>query len=87
MNSQTVEAFWKHYRSLPREVRHRAREAYKLWRENPSHPSLFFKRVRESRPVYSVRIGRAHRALGLLKNDTISWFWIGDHDEYERLLK
>jgi hypothetical protein len=28
-----------------------------------------------------------YRALGLLKGDTVTWFWIGTHDEYERLLK
>jgi hypothetical protein len=69
------------------EVKRRARIAYKLWRDNPSHPSLLFKRVEESRPVYSVRIGSAHRALGLLKGDTITWFWIGDHKEYDRMRK
>jgi hypothetical protein len=35
----------------------------------------------------SVRIGVGYRALGLLKADTVTWFWIGTHDEYDRLLK
>jgi len=87
MNSKTTKSFWKCYRSLLPEIKRRARNAYKLWRDNPSHPSLFFKRVDDSQPVYSVRIGLAHRALGLLKGDTIMWFWIGDHKEYERMLK
>lgn len=87
MKSQTTQSFWTHYRALPPEVRQRARHAYRLWRTDPSHPSLFFKRVKESQPLYSVRIGRAHRALGLLKGDTITWFWIGAHDEYDRLLR
>ncbi len=25
-------------------------------------------------------------ALGLLEADTITWFWIGSHADYERLL-
>jgi len=25
--------------------------------------------------------------FGLFKEDTVHWFWIGPHDEYERLLK
>lgn len=37
--------------------------------------------------VYSVRIGQGHHALGLLVENAILWFWIGAHDEYERLLK
>ena len=48
---------------------------------------LRFKQVKPNAPVYSVRIGLNHRALGLLKDDTITWFWIGSHDEYDRLLR
>jgi hypothetical protein len=87
MKSRSTLSFWQHYWALPPEIRQRARQAYKLWRDNPAHPSLFFKRVKESQPVYSVRIGLGYRALGLLKGDTVTWFWIGTHDEYERLLK
>jgi len=87
MKSQTTPSFWQHYRALPPEIRRRAQQAYKLWRDNPAHPGLFFKRVKESQPVYSVRIGLGYRALGLLKGDTVTWFWIGTHEEYERLLK
>jgi len=87
MKSQTTKSFWKHYWALPPEIRQRARKAYKLWRDNPAHPSLFFKRVKEGQPVYSVRIGLGYRALGLLKADTVTWFWIGTHDEYDGLLK
>jgi hypothetical protein len=47
MKSQTTKSFWKHYWALPPEIRQRARQAYKLWRDNPAHPSLFFKRVKE----------------------------------------
>jgi len=87
MKSQTTKSFWKHYWALPPEIRQRARKAYKLWRDNPAHPSLFFKRVKEGQPVYSVRIGLGYRALGLLKADTVTWFWIGTYDEYDGLLK
>jgi hypothetical protein len=87
MKSQTTKSFWKHYWALPPEIRQRARQAYKLWRDNPAHPSLFFKRVKESQPLYSVRIGLAYRAVGLLKADTVTWFWIGTHDEYDRLIR
>ena len=87
MKSQTTKSFWKHYWALPPAVRRRARKAYELWRDNPAHPRLFFKRVKEDQSVYLVRIGLGYRALGLLKADTITWFWIGTHDEYDRLLK
>ena len=60
MKSQTTKTFWKHYWALPPEIRQKAQRAYKLWRDNPAHPSLFFKRVKESQPLYSVRIGLAY---------------------------
>jgi len=28
-----------------------------------------------------------YRVLGLLEGDTVIWYWIGRHEEYERLLK
>jgi hypothetical protein len=87
MKSRTTPAFWKHYWALSPEIRQRARRAYLRWRDNPAHPGIFFKRVKESQPLYSVRIGLSHRALGILKKDTVTWFWIGAHDEYDRLIK
>jgi hypothetical protein len=87
MISHTTKAFWKHYKSLTPELRRKTRATYKLWRDNPSHPSLFFKRVKDNQPLYSVRIGLGHRAVGLLKDNTVTWFWIGNHKEYERLIK
>ncbi len=36
--------------------------------------------------MYSVRVGLEHRAVGMLEGDTITWFWIGAHDGYDRLL-
>jgi hypothetical protein len=87
MKSQTNKSFWKNYWALSPEVRLRAQQAYKLWSENPAHPSLFFKRVKNNQPIYSARIGLGHRALGLLKGDAVTWFWIGTHDEYDDLIR
>ena len=87
MKARTTKSFWKHYWALPPEMRQRAQQAYTLWRENPHHPSLFFKRVKENQPLYSVRIGLGYRALGLLKENTVTWFWIGTHDKYDQLIK
>ncbi len=56
---------------------------YRLWRRNPRHPSLRFKKTGE---VWSIRIGGGYRALALLQEDTFYWFWIGDHDAYARLI-
>lgn len=87
MKSRALPQFWELYQRLPKRVRRRAGKAYRLWQRDPDMPSLHFKRVGTTRPVYSVRIGDEYRALGLLQDDTVTWFWIGRHDEYERMLK
>jgi len=87
MKSLTTLQFWKLYDALPEEVQYRADRAYELWQINPQAHALYFKRVGKKKPVYSVRIGRRYRAMGLLDAEVILWFWIGHHDEYERLLR
>jgi hypothetical protein len=73
---------------LSEEVRQRAREAYRRFVADPNHPSLRFKRLHSDRPLWSVRISDAHRAVGLRRTDhEIVWFFIGTHAEYEQLLR
>jgi hypothetical protein len=83
MKSATLPSFWEKYRKLSPAVRTGARKAYRLWDENPFHPSLHFKCIDNKEDIWSVRVTRSHRALGVLAGDTVTWFWIGDHDEYE----
>jgi hypothetical protein len=83
MRSSTTPSFWRAYADLPAEIRERARRAYRLWRVDPRHPSLRFKKIGD---LWVVRVDPDHRALGLMIGDTIQWFWIGSHDDYERLL-
>jgi len=83
MKSLTTPDFWKAYSSLPPKIKNRARLVYKLWKINPRHPSLRFKKTGN---VWSIRIGDGYRALGLMKYEACYWFWIGTHDEYMKLL-
>jgi hypothetical protein len=87
MKSRTVPNFWKWFYQLPPHIQHKTYQTYRLWQTNPSANSLRFKRVSETEPIYSVRIGSGYRALGLLEGDTIYWYFIGNHDEYERQLR
>lgn len=57
-----------------------------MFERDALHPSLRFKKVHAQQPIYSVRIDPAYRALGIKADDAIVWFWIGSHDDYERLL-
>jgi hypothetical protein len=83
--SRTTPEFRRAFAELPSEVQHRARRAYRLFRQNPNHPSLRFKTVHPRRPIYSVRISPGYRAVGILEGDEIVWFWIGSHADYDRL--
>ena len=86
MNSQITEDFFACFKRLPDVVKTQARKAYRLWRENPSHPSLQFKKIHGKEGLYSVRVGIGWRALGLLEDNTITWFWIGSHADYDHLV-
>jgi hypothetical protein len=65
VNSSLTDDFVSLFRALPARVRKQARKTYRLWKRDPSHPSLHFKRVHTSDPIYSVRIGKGWRVLGL----------------------
>jgi hypothetical protein len=86
MKSFTSRRFREAYANLPEQVRQQARRAYRLFRQDPSHPSLNLKKVDQKNDVYSVRVGRGYRALGRLDGADMVWFWIGPHDEYDRLI-
>jgi hypothetical protein len=86
VRSRTSASFRKALGSLPPQARAQAQRAYELFHSNPNHPGLRFKPVHPSRPIYSVRIGIHYRALGVLEGDDVIWFWVGSHDEYERLI-
>jgi hypothetical protein len=86
VKSRTTRRFRQAYDSLPEEIRRRADRAYALFQRDPHHPSLRFKKIHQQEPVYAVRITRDYRALGVLEGDMVIWFWIGNHEEYERLI-
>lgn len=87
MKSRTTRRFRDALAELPAPIRQLARDAYQMFRQNPSHPGLRFKKLIPDPPIYSVRIGIGHRAVGTLNGDTIIWFWIGSHADYDKLLK
>ena len=83
MKHRTTPQFWKRLEGLPLAVQEHARRNFELLKADPSYPSLHFKNVRE---LKSVRIGSCYRALGLPDGGTVTWFWIGGHDDCERII-
>jgi hypothetical protein len=75
--------FWKCYQQLPPEVRELADKNYQLLKADPKHPSLHFKKIGS---LWSVRVGAHYRALGLDQPESVVWFWIGSHADYDKLL-
>jgi hypothetical protein len=87
MKSIATAPFWRRFDDLPLHVRNQAERAFELWKANPSHRSLEFKRVHPRLPIVSVRISMQYRAVGEQNGDTVTWFWIGSHADYDHLLK
>ena len=87
MKSSVTKGFRKKLDELPASVQEQTAKDYALWRSDPYHNSLQFKRVSQRQPIYSARISLHYRVLGLLQDDHIYWFWIGAHTEYDELLQ
>lgn len=86
MKSRITPGFRKAFAALPDSIKAQAREAYRQFQQNPSHPGLRFKPVHPSLPIYSARVGKGYRAVGQMDQQGVVWFWIGSHAEYDKLL-
>jgi hypothetical protein len=61
----------KRFERPPLDVQEQARQSYRRWRSNPQH---------------SVRIGLHWRAPALKDAESLDWFWISPHAQYDKLL-
>ncbi len=87
MNSRTTRRFRALLAALPAHIQRQARDTYRLFRLAPGHPGLHFKKVYADPPTYSARVGIGYRAVGILDGNTVIWYWIGSHADYDELLK
>jgi hypothetical protein len=60
-----------------------ADRCFALLKKDSSHRSLQFKRIG---PFWSARVGLHDRSLGIEAERDVVWFWIGSHDEYDKLV-
>jgi hypothetical protein len=84
MISRTTPEFRSFFAELPQEVRDTARKQYRLWANDPWHPSLHFKKIGR---LWSVRVSREYRAIAYEENGEYTWVWIGSHGDYDKLVK
>ena len=87
MNSRFESGFAKHLRGIPDQVARRATKVLDLLEQNNRHPSLHFKRVKAGKDAWSIRVTKDYRMVGYRSGDAVTWFWIGTHNEYDKLLK
>jgi len=86
MKGRATPDFWSCFAKLPPDIRRRAGRTYARWLRDPAHPGLRFRRLNTKNPVYSIRIACNWRALGVRDGDTIVWFWIGNHGDYDAMI-
>lgn len=84
MISSTKASFRRRFDRLPPRVQQHAIASYRLWQCDPWNPTLMFKKIGN---YWSVRIDGGYRAMATRESERVTWFWIGSHDEYERLIK
>ena len=84
---QREEGYWKSFDELPGQLQALAEENYRLWQTNPTHPSLRFKKIHASLPIFSFRVGMQYRTIGVKgPDDKMVWFWIGSVDHYKEMI-
>ncbi len=84
MISEADEDFWRLYASLPKDIQKAAKKAFRLFQQNPDHPSLLFKPLQGDSDFYSARINAKYRAVGQRDGAVIVWFWIGSHADFDK---
>lgn len=87
MESRTTERFRKSFDILSSKIKKDAKKVFQTWKSNHNHESLKFKKIQGKENIYSVRIGLSYRALGIKDKNTMIWFWIGSHSEYDKLIE
>jgi hypothetical protein len=80
---KTTARFRKCLDLLPNHIKNQSAKCFLLLKNDPGHPSLHFKKVGL---FWSVRIGIAYRALALKEGRNYIWVWIGNHDDYMKLI-
>ena len=81
---KTTVRFWKCYNNLPEKIKKISKRNFDLLGINSLHPSLHFKKVGK---FWSIRISDYYRALAVKKDDDYIWLWIGNHNDYDEMIK
>lgn len=86
MTFRFTAGYFKLLKRLPKHVQRRTIKTLELLEQDSRHPSLHFKRVSDRREAWSVRVSRDYRMVGYRDGGDVEWFWVGPHDQYDKLL-
>lgn len=86
MTSRTSSDFRRDLARLSPAIRRQVRDAYRLFSQNPQHPSLKFKKLAPHDDLWSVRINNSYRAIGRYRGNVLLWFFVGSHADYDKLI-
>jgi len=88
VKSKRTKSFKKLFDKFPDYIQENARKQYKMFRENPAHPSLRIKQIGTSKnkalKIYEASIGMGYRATYFVDKDVYVWFWIGTHESFDK---
>jgi hypothetical protein len=77
--------YTKLFDRLPKAVQERAQEYYKKWWKDPA--SIEFRPLNANAKIWRASLPEGYRAMGEERGDTIVWFWIGSHSDYNNMIK
>ena len=83
MTHRSAPSFWEGYSALDADVRKLADKSFEILKSDPQHRSL---RLKKTGRFWSARGGLHHRALAVEIPGGLLWFWIGDHNGYDRII-
>ncbi|MCY3021552.1 MAG: hypothetical protein NTW87_21265 [Planctomycetota bacterium] len=69
---------------MPPHVRQQAAKAFRLFLADPHHRGLHFKPLQRCPEFWSVRVTLSYRAVCRRDGDTVYWFWIGSHADFDQ---
>lgn len=88
MKSFRTSKFKELFGRLPVEAQRLATKAYGQWKSDPNYPGVNFKPykgVKGDRRVYEAYIGDHYRAFCYFQENEFVWFWIGSHEDANKL--
>lgn len=83
MQHFTSSKFEKSAAALPARIQGKIKKSFAQLNQNPNYPSLQFKKMDD---LYSIRVTISYRALAYKEGDDYIWFWVGEHDEYDKII-